>query len=95
MRGESPKHPLGGKTVRLKRGLNDVGSGAVYPAGTEYHIEDAADEVAGHPWREVRTFATMNYRLRADYLGLPSDGVVFYGKIGALGYLVHESEIEP
>lgn len=93
-RSIGPQHPLAGKTVKLKHEIRDIGSGAVYPAGKEYRVEDDADNIGAPPWREGRTFAALNYIKRAEHQGLPSEGVVLYGKIDFLGYLIHESEVE-
>ncbi len=86
-------HPFAGLTVSLTRGINDPNGS--YPVGTEYHLEDYADRINGRPidWQNPRTFAELNYIRRSALDKQPLDENVVYGKIGSLGYLVHESEI--
>ena len=37
--------------------------------------------------------ACIKYAFRSGFGGLPPDNEVVYGKVGALGYLVHSSEL--
>lgn len=78
------KSPLAGKRVKLINALNDVGSGAKYPAGTEYLVEDYMANLPGNGG-----FAMLNYLRRR---GRPNPGIL-YGKIAGLGYCIHESEV--
>lgn len=39
--------------------------------------------------------ACMLYGMRSGFSGLPWDGTVWYGKVGHMGELVHESELQP
>ncbi|PQM51799.1 hypothetical protein C5U48_12790 [Mycolicibacter virginiensis] len=67
----------------------DLGSGPV-----EYHVEDWWDRLAGGSWMFADgNPAAMAYAVRSAFKGLPIDNEVLYGKVGALGYLVHVSEI--
>lgn len=91
----SEPHPLAGKTVKIKEGVQDR-SGMVV-ADAEYRVEDYWDRVSGGSWM----FATGNpaaimYAIRTalDNPGVPVDNEVLYGKIGAYGHLVHVSEVE-
>lgn len=59
-----------------------------------YVVEGYWDEITGKSWMWSNgNFAAMNYGMRSGLKGLPTDDNVLYGKIGALGYLVHVSEI--
>lgn len=60
----------------------------------EYVVEGYWDEITGKSWMwSDGNIAAMNYGMRSGLKGLPVDDEVLYGKIGALGYLVHVSEI--
>jgi hypothetical protein len=86
-------HPLAGKTVKIKPGAThlqvpDFG-------GSEYRVEDWWDRVGEQSWMSARgNPACIIYALRAADNKLPTDDDVLYGKIGALGHIVHVSEIE-
>lgn len=81
----SKKHELAGKIVKIK-------SGAL--KGHEYHIEDYWDRVSGVSWMYADgNPACLRYAFRAALDGLPADNNVLCGKIGALGHLVHASEL--
>lgn len=78
-------HPLAGKTVTIKKGkFKDK----------EYRVEDWWDKLTGGSWLDAQgNPACLLYAIRAGFEGLPPDDEVVYGKIGALGNLVHESEL--
>lgn len=79
------KHELAGKVVRIKSGQFK---------GLEYHIEDYWDRIAGVSWMDADgNPACLHYAIRSATEGIPTDNNVLYGKIGALGYLVHISEL--
>lgn len=62
--------------------------------GNEIDIEGLWKEMTGKSWMfSDGNVACLEYAVRAAKDGLPTDDKVYYGKIGALGYLVHESEI--
>jgi len=80
------QHPLAGKTVRLKKVLDDA----------EFVIEDWWIRVSGQSWMDPIdpvNPAALQYALRVDLARLPFDDQVVYGKVGGFGVLVHESEI--
>jgi hypothetical protein len=83
------RHPLAGKRVRLRTGNGD-------PLNEKFYVvEDWWVNVRG----SLRTSAgenpaVLHYMSRAKAPGSPGDELIVYGKIGALGYIVHESEIE-
>lgn len=79
------KHPLAGKTVKIKTGqLKDA----------EYRIEDWWDLLTGGSWGDAEgNPAALKYAIRAGLDDVPSDDEVLYGKIGSLGHLVHTSEL--
>ena len=84
-------HPLAGKTVRLKCGEPDQDG----LNGSEFHVEDWWIRVAGKSWMVCDgNPACLKYAVRSGFGGLPIDDKVVYGKVGVLGHLVHESEIE-
>lgn len=63
--------------------------------GAEFQVEDWWDTLTGGSWMNADgNPAAMGYAMRAGMGGLPLDNEVVYGKIGALGYLIHVSEIE-
>ena len=80
MHGEA--HAKAGKTVKLID-------------GKEFRLEDWWDRIGGESWQLMRgkNFAARNYGIRASEAGLPIDDEVVYGKIGALGHIVHVSEL--
>lgn len=62
--------------------------------GQKIKIEDYWEKVAGISWMLANgNPAAMEYAIRGAIDDLPIDNKVFYGKIGGLGMLVHESEI--
>jgi hypothetical protein len=88
------RHPLAGRTVRLpsEMGPDDL-HGEL--AGREFRIEDWWDRVAGESWQESDGIpAVLHYAARVRANGLPPDDDVVYGKAGALGYLLHVTEVE-
>lgn len=86
---------LAGKTVKIKPDVKhfqqpDFG-------GSDYRVEDWWDRVSGQSWRDCNgNPACMVYGYRAGMSETPisNDDEVLYGKVGALGHLVHISEIE-
>jgi hypothetical protein len=88
-------HPLAGQMVELNGKAGDLMQGEVEP-GAQFRIEDWADRVFQNTWQAASMFgnwAAKHYGLRAQANGLPIDDEVLYGKIGALGHVVHVSEI--
>lgn len=77
-------HPLAGTTVKA------VIDGQEY----DYRLEDWWDRLTGGSWINANgNPACLNYAMRSAKAHLPIDNEVVYGKIGALGHLVHVSEI--
>jgi len=61
--------------------------------GEKIKIEGLFKEITGTSWMFSNgNAACLNYAIRSAEDGLPTDDKVYYGKIGSLGYLVHESE---
>ena len=90
----STAHPLAGKTVAIRDGVTDPAQQAVV-GGAEYRIEDWWDRVAGKSWGLCQgNPACLQYAMRGVANDLPLDDEVVYGKIGALGHLVHVSELD-
>lgn len=86
-----PKSELAGQTVTVhpKRDLENLVDGA------EFRVEDWWENVYGQSWMTSDgNPAAMLYGMRNGIGRLPIDNDVLYGKVGALGYLVHVSEIE-
>jgi len=82
-----------GKTVTLKIDVQDPFNGFI-PKGTEFRIEDYWINVSGRSWKDMPgNPAAMNYATRVFLSSLPQDDKVFYGKIGFLGFLIHETEL--
>jgi hypothetical protein len=80
-------HPLAGRMVRLP---GDIGFG-----GDEFRIEDWWDRIAGESWRDAEgNPAALHYAARVLAKRLPANDDVVYGKVGALGYLMHVTEVE-
>ena len=92
------KHPLAGKKVRLK--IQDpIHSDLSHAPGyeelydEEYRVEDWWDRLST-PWRDMTgNPAVIKYAFHAAICRLPLDDEVVYGKIGAYGHLIHESEL--
>lgn len=84
------RYKWAGKTVRLKckpdpDNLN----------GKEMRIEDYWINLGQGSWMMAQgNPACMKYGMRAGFAGLPTDNKVLYGKVGNIGHLVHESEVE-
>lgn len=81
---------LAGQTVKIADWANDIG-------GQSIQIEDWWDRVAGGSWMTCDgNPACMGYGIRTGFSErrIPTDNEVLYGKIGALGVLVHMSEID-
>ena len=78
-------HPLAGKTVKIIAGEYE---------GKHYWIEDWWDKITGGSWMFAEgNPACLQYAMRSGLGNLPTDDEVVYGKIGALGHLVHVSEL--
>lgn len=78
------KSKYAGKTVQFAYG-NVSGSMVV---------EDYWHHVSGYSWMDSAAIAAANYAKRVYRDGLPIDDEVVYGKVGALGYLIHVTEIK-
>lgn len=75
-------HTFAGQKVKLK-------------TGQEYRLEDWWDRLGQGSWKAgVGNLACMQYALRIPRDNLPTDDEVVYGKIGAFGHLIHESELD-
>ena len=62
--------------------------------GQEFTLEDWWMNVHGSSWMTADgNPACLQYAIRAGFQRFPMDDNVVYGKIGGLGYLVHESEL--
>ena len=85
------KHPQSGKTATLTiRGLDPHEL-----TGKEFRIEDWAENVwdCKSGWMDqTGNPACLEYGLRSGLAGLPATNTI-YGKVGCLGYLIHESEL--
>lgn len=94
-------HPLAGKTVTLRS--NRIVGGplgtpnAVRLDGAQFIVEDWQTRVyGGESWMEATgNPAAIHYAVSSALARppLPNDNRVLYGKIGGIGYMVHESEI--
>jgi hypothetical protein len=84
------KHPLAGKTVRLKGEPSPFNLD-----GQEYTVEDWWINVAGRSWMVCDgNPACLMYAMRSGAAHLPTDNEVVYGHTSdGLGNLVHQSEI--
>ena len=81
-----------GKTVRLIESATHF----QYPefGGQEFHVEDLDEVVFGQSWGFMTgNPAAMVYGMRSAENNLPLGGRVYYGKLGAMGCLIHEDEI--
>lgn len=88
------REDFSGQTVKLNKDIMEPSMGVIQE-GTEYHVEGYWDDVTGGSWMHANgNVAALNYALRAGHAGLPADDDVLYGKIGALGVLIHVSEID-
>lgn len=88
-------HPLAGKKVRIKEGVEDPAQKMVV-GGAEYVVEDWWDKLTGKSWMiSDGNFAAMHYAMRTGLTGspVPLDNEVVYGHIGNLGHLVHVEEL--
>ena len=88
-------HPLAGKTVILNEKAQDPHRGMVV-SGAEFRIDDWVDHagMGGKSWMTMDgNISAMLYGMRAGLSGLPTDNEVVYGHIGALGHMVHVSEL--
>lgn len=85
------KHELADQTVRLNLKSKPY---QMLEDGVEFHVEDWWENVAGMSWMVARgNPACLGYAMRAGFGDIPTDNEVVYGKVGALGYLVHVSEL--
>ena len=77
-----------GQAVKIKPDVKRIG-------GDEFVIEDYWENVSGRSWKTSNgNPAAMEYGIRAGLSNLPIDDEVVYGKIGAMGFLCHVSELE-
>jgi hypothetical protein len=91
----SNPHPLAGQTVRLRAGVTDPIREMV-TGGAQFRLEDWFDRLVGKSWANAAgNPAAFQYGLRVFHIGhIRLDDEVVYGKIGNLGHLVHNSEIQ-
>ena len=63
----------------------------------EFRLEADSREVYGPGgWENAQgNPAALLYAMRSAFEGIGLRGTVYYGKVGAMGELVHESELEP
>lgn len=89
------RHPLAGKTVRLKDGIGYF-MGRQEASGQEFEVEDWAENVLGESvWFCRGNPAALEYAMRLTFTGrnaLMDDDCV-YGKVGMFAHIVHDSEI--
>ena len=86
-------NPLAGRTVKL---TNIASPDTFNLQGQDYRVEDWWENVAGMSWKDAQgNPACLQYAIRTGFSerSIPIDDEVLYGKVGALGYLVHVSEI--
>ncbi len=74
-----------GKTYKIKSGAYK---------DNDYRVEDTVMNVLGRSWIDHKGNAgCIEYMVRMVQDGLPIDNNVYYGKIGGLGHIIHESEL--
>lgn len=89
------KHPLAGKTVKIKptvkhHQFKNFG-------GADFILEDWWDHLTGGSWMDADgNPAALMYALRTGMLNpdVPTDNEVVYGHVGHYGHLLHISELE-
>jgi len=70
-------------------------SAPVDPVSPVDYTEGLWDKLTGTSWMySDGNPACLIYAMRSGFAGLPTDDNVHYVKIGGLGYLVHETELE-
>lgn len=85
-------HPLAGKTVKLI--IKEPGPESTPQNGDLFKIEDWWQNVFGKSWMSSDgNPAALMYAMRSGFSDLPTDNEVVYGKIGAFGFLIHQSEL--
>ena len=83
-----------GKVCKIK-GASRYFSQKYGTPNPEIVIEDTDVNVCGRSWMDMTgNPAAMLFGMRSGTEGLPFGGAVYYGKIGGMGELVHESELE-
>lgn len=89
------RHELAGKKVAIKTGPMKFGHDPDELDGSEFIVEDWWDRVYGATWMHAEgNPACLKYAIRSACVGLPIDNEVVYGKVGMLGHLVHNNELE-
>ena len=62
--------------------------------GKTITVEDWWDRVAEQSWMDCNgNPACLIYAMRSGFANMPIDNEVFYGKIGGLGHIIHQSEV--
>lgn len=93
MKIHETKSELSGKTVKIKKDSKHFQQPEF--GGSDFRVEDWWDRLVNKSWMFCDgNPAAMVYGIRSGLNGLPTDNEVLYGKVGALGHLVHVSEIE-
>ena len=88
------KYKNAGKKLKVKNGVYSFLNNR-WLDGHEFIAEDYWINISGMAWMECNgNPACIDYAYRAGIKNLPYDNKVVYGKIGGLGYLLHESELD-
>lgn len=91
------KYKYSGKTLRIKDGSGMLYSGND-ASGKEFVAEDYWININGISWMYSNGIpACLEYAMRTGLnrnYAVPIDDKVIYGKIGMIGHLFHESELE-
>lgn len=84
---------INGKVYRIKSDSEYLKN--KYGVRSLFRVEGTDREVFGGGWLEQSgNPACALFGMRAGIEGLSLGGTVYYGKIGMLGELIHESELE-
>jgi hypothetical protein len=83
-----PKHPLAGRTVKVRSPRSSLHD-------APFRVVDWWDRVSGLSWRDAPNKIAAHYDARRRLLNrdLPDDDEVVIGRIDSAAYLVHQSEL--